>query len=220
MTTALVTGANRGIGLEITKHLRQRGDEVIAVCRKPSDELEATGARVESGVDVTEAEAVRSLAERLAKTPIDLLVLNAGILQSDALDDLDFGSIDKQIEVNALGPLRVASALLGCLHRGSKVALITSRMGSIADNTSGGYYGYRMSKAALNAAGMSLARDLADRGVAVGIFHPGFVRTRMTGNNGNVDPDEAAGQLVERMDELSIETTGSFRHANGEPLPW
>jgi len=93
-------------------------------------------------------------------------------------------------------------------------------MGSIGDNGSGGYYGYRMSKAALNAAGMSLARDLAPSGIAVAILHPGFVRTQMTEGSGNIDPDEAAAQLVDRLEALSLETTGTFWHANGQVLPW
>ena len=103
---------------------------------------------------------------------------------------------------------------------GAKVALITSRMGSIADNSSGGSYGYRMSKAALNAAGRSLAIDLAARGIAVGLLHPGYVRTDMTGGSGNVEASEAAAMLVARIDELDAAKSGSFRHANGEELPW
>jgi NAD(P)-dependent dehydrogenase (short-subunit alcohol dehydrogenase family) len=114
----------------------------------------------------------------------------------------------------------VVAALHRLIRRGGKVALITSRRGSIADNGSGGYYGYRMSKAALNAAGMSLARDLAASGIAVAILHPGFVRTDMTGKTGNVDPADAAKQLVERLDGLTAETTGTFWHANGQSLPW
>ena len=122
--------------------------------------------------------------------------------------------------MNALGALRTVHALLPRLHEGSKIALITSRMGSIADNGSGAYYGYRMSKAALNAAGKSLALDLKARGVAVALLHPGMVRTEMTGGHGNLGPEEAAAQLVQRIEALSLENTGTFWHANGEVLPW
>ncbi len=113
------------------------------------------------------------------------------MLGHEGLDHLDFEAIRRQFEVNALGPLRVTAALLAPLVKGSKVAIVSSRMGSIADNSSGGSYGYRMSKAAVNAAGRSLANDLAMRGIAVVILHPGFVRTAMTGHNGMVDPPES-----------------------------
>ena len=144
----------------------------------------------------------------------------AGILRGDSLEALDWDSVQEQIEVNALGPLRTVKALLPNLAQGAKLALITSRMGSIADNSSGGYYGYRMSKAALNAAGVSLARDLAPKKIAVAILHPGYVRTDMTGNHGNVTPEEAAKQLLARIDALTVQSSGTFWHANGEVLPW
>ena len=119
--------------------------------------------------------------ERLAGVALDELICNAGILREDGLDDRAYDDIRAQLEVNAIAPLRVVAALHRNLRRGGKIALITSRMGSIGDNGSGGYYGYRMSKAALNAAGMSLARDLGVAGIAVAILHPGYVRTDMTG---------------------------------------
>ncbi|HEY5448824.1 MAG TPA: SDR family oxidoreductase [Polyangia bacterium] len=218
--TALVTGANRGIGLALCRRLKERGRDVIAVCRKSSPELDALGVRVEAGVDVTSDDAVSGLARRLTGVALDEIICNAGILREDGLDDGAYSEIRAQMEVNAIAPVRVVAALRRNLRRGGKIALITSRMGSIGDNGSGGYYGYRMSKAALNAAGMSLARDLAPSGIAVAILHPGFVRTQMTEGSGNIDPDEAAAQLVDRLEALSLETTGTFWHANGQVLPW
>jgi NAD(P)-dependent dehydrogenase (short-subunit alcohol dehydrogenase family) len=218
--TALVTGGNRGIGLALCALLKQRGAEVIAVCRRPSPELEALGVRVVPGVDVTSDGGVKILSKALGGARLDLAILNAGILRSSGLEELDLDDVQEQLAVNAIGPLRVAHALLPNLEAGSKLALITSRMGSMGDNGSGGSYGYRMSKAALNAAGVSLAVDLRPRGVAVAILHPGYVRTDMTGGSGNVAPAEAAKMLLERIDELRIETTGRFLHANGEQLPW
>ena len=218
--TALVTGANRGIGLALCRRLKERGRDVIAACRKSSPALDALGVRVETGVDVTADEAVASLAKRLSGVALDELICNAGILREDGLDDRAYDEIRAQVEVNAIAPLRVVAALHRSLRRGGKIALITSRMGSIGDNGSGGYYGYRMSKAALNAAGMSLARDLAAAGVSVAILHPGYVRTDMTARSGNVEPDEAAKQLLARIDALTPETTGTFWHANGQVLPW
>ena len=218
--TALVTGANRGIGLALCRRLKERGRDVIAACRKSSPALDALGVRVETGVDVTADEAVASLAKRLSGVALDELICNAGILREDGLDDRAYDEIRAQVEVNAIAPLRVVAALHRSLRRGGKIALITSRMGSMGDNGSGGYYGYRMSKAALNAAGMSLARDLGPSGIAVAILHPGYVRTDMTAGSGNIDPADAAAQLIDRLDALTPETTGTFWHANGQVLPW
>jgi NAD(P)-dependent dehydrogenase (short-subunit alcohol dehydrogenase family) len=218
--TALVTGANRGIGLELCRQLAARGDRVIATCRSVSNDLAALGVGIEEGVDVTSDDSIAHLIRRLEGQPIDLLLNNAGILTRESLDQLDFDAVRWQFEVNALGPLRVSHALAPQMGPGTKIGIVTSRMGSIADNTSGSRYGYRMSKAAVNMAGVSLARDLAERGVAVALLHPGYVRTGMTGGQGLVDADEAAAGLLARMDALSMDTSGTFWHAQGEVLPW
>lgn len=220
MATVLITGSNRGIGLALVREYKKRGDTVIATCRHSSPELDALGVEVVTDVDGTSDESIAGLARRLGERRIDTLVLNAGILRGDSLSTLDLGSVGEQVAVNAIAPLRVAHALVSYLGAGAKIALITSRMGSIADNGSGGSYGYRMSKAALNAMGVSLARDLADRGISVALLHPGYVRTDMTGHHGNVDPQDAARLLVARIDELTPATSGGFWHANGERLPW
>jgi len=220
MATALVTGANRGIGLSFAKLLKARGVTVIAACRRETPELAALGVEVAAGVDVTSDKSLNLLAEKLKGRTLALLINNAGLLASESLAALDFGSIQRQMEVNAYGPLRVTHKLSSLLESGSKVALITSRMGSIGDNTSGGMYGYRMSKAALNAAGKSLAHDLRGLGIAVAILHPGYVKTQMTGNHGNVAPDDAARALLTRIDQLDLQNTGTFWHADGSVLPW
>lgn len=223
MATVLITGANRGIGLALAQQFAARGDHVIGVCRHGSDPLARTGARVEAGVDVTDGAAVEALAGRLDDAAIDTLVLNAGILERESLGQIDaagFDAMRRQFEVNALGPLRVAQALRDRLVDGGKVGIITSRMGSVADNGSGGYYGYRASKAAVNAIGKSLAIDLRPRGIAVVLLHPGYVATDMVGGGGDVTPAQAAGQLVARLDALTLDDSGSFWHANGSALPW
>lgn len=220
MASVLITGANRGIGLALTKRLAARGDQVIAVCRQPSPELQLKNVQVESGVDVTSDSAVAALAKKLAPESLDLLILNAGILHDDDLDSVRLDEVREQLEVNAVAPLRLVLALRPALRRGSKVALMTSRMGSIGDNGSGGDYGYRMSKAALNALGMSLAIDLKSDGIAIGILHPGYVKTDMTDGAGNVTPDESARMLIDRIDALGPENSGTFWHANGQVLPW
>ena len=221
MKTFLVTGSNRGIGLEYCRQLQTRGEQVIAVCRQPSPELEALGVRLETGVDITAGDSVTNLVERLDGMPIDGLIHNAGILESTSLDRLDLASMRRQFEVNALAPLRLTQALLGQLQAGSKLILMTSRMGSIDDNSSGGSYGYRMSKVALNMAGRSLAIDLRPRGIAVAILHPGLVRTRMVNfNTQGISPEQAVRGLLQRIDALTLETSGTFWHANGDVLPW
>jgi len=219
MKTWLVTGASRGIGLELCRQLAGRGDSVIAACRQASPALRATGCRVVEDVEVTDEASVGRLAAALGDAHIDVLVNNAGVLSKESLGSLDFDAMRRQFEVNALAPLRVTQALLPRLAEGSRVAIITSRMGSVADNGSGGYYGYRMSKAAVNMAGKSLAEDLKPRGIAVLLLHPGMVATDMTGQHG-IPAAESAAMLIERMDSLGLAETGSFHHANGEPLPW
>jgi NAD(P)-dependent dehydrogenase (short-subunit alcohol dehydrogenase family) len=220
MPTVVITGANRGIGLELARQYKQRGDDVVAACRKSSDELAKLDVEVVEGVDVGDDAGVGQLAAHLEGRTVDVLVNCAGILSDESLGDLDFDRIRKQFEVNSLGPLRVTAALAGNFGQGSKLAIVTSRMGSIEDNTSGGRYGYRMSKAAVNMAGRSLANDLKDDGVTVAILHPGFVRTDMTGHQGLIDPPESAAGLIARIDEVTLETTGMFWHTNGEVIPW
>lgn len=219
MTTYAITGANRGIGLALTRTLIARGDAVIAICRQTSPELEATGTRIVAGVDVTDDGSVEALGRALAGSSIDVLVNNAGILEPDLLSTVEMDAVRRQMETNAFGPLRVTRALLPLVPSGGKIVVVTSRMGSIADNGSGGYYGYRMSKAAVNAAFVSLARDLGARKISVGIFHPGMVATEMTGGHGVPAAESAAG-LVTRIDELDAKRSGKFLHQNGEELPW
>tara|TARA_Y100000287_G_scaffold158983_1_gene137165 strand:+ start:998 stop:1663 length:666 start_codon:yes stop_codon:yes gene_type:complete len=221
LATYLVTGANRGIGLAYCQQLHSRGDEVIAVCRQSSYELDALGVRVESGIELTSSESIAALVNGLSGQQLHGVILNAGILQSMGLNDLDADGIRQQFEVNALAPLLLARALIPLMPQGSKLVLMTSRMGSIDDNTSGGSYGYRMSKVALNIAGKSLAVDLQAQGIAVAILHPGLVKTRMIRFNPNgISPTESVKGLLARIDELTLETSGSFWHANGAVLPW
>ena len=221
MATFLVTGANRGIGLEYCRQLKARGDDVVAVCRQVSDELEGLGVRVEAGFELSSSQAIDDLVQRLDGVPLDGVILNAGVLQSMGLMDLDPAGIRRQFEVNALAPLLLARAFVDQMPSGAKLVLMTSRMGSIDDNSSGGSYGYRMSKVALNMAGKSLAIDLESRGIAVAILHPGLVRTRMIGfNPSGIPPEQSVKGLLARIDGLTLATSGSFWHANGELLPW
>ncbi|MCC4271034.1 SDR family oxidoreductase [Marinobacter nauticus] len=216
----VITGANRGIGLELARHYAAEGCEVIGVCRQSSEELASVAAQVIDGVDVTTDAGIDKLKSGLAGKRISLLINNAGLLKDEQLGSIDFDSIRTQMEINAYAPLRVAEALVPLMGQGSKIANITSRMGSIADNDSGGRYGYRASKAALNAFGKSLAVDLKPRGIAVAQLHPGYVKTRMVNFGGLITPEESARGLAERIANLTLENTGSFWHSNGEELPW
>jgi len=218
--TVLVTGANRGVGLALAEQYHNAGWRVIGACREPSDDLQAVADKVIDRIDVTQADSVAALAKALDGESLDLLINNAGLLQDESLGSIDFDSIRTQMEINAYAPLRVCEALLPHLKSGSKIANITSRMGSIADNDSGGRYGYRASKAALNAFGKSLAMDLKPKGIAVAQLHPGYVKTRMVNFGGVISPEEAAQGIVARIDALTLDNTGGFWHSNGEELPW
>lgn len=223
MANVVITGANRGIGLELAKLYAAKGDSVTGVCRETSDELEDIADQVISGIDLTNDEsifAVTSILEQLLEGELDILINNAGLFCNETLDDMNFETIQQQLDINAIVPLKLTLALLPFMAEGSKIANITSRMGSIADNTSGSYYGYRASKAALNAFGKSLAVDLAPRGIAVAQLHPGFVQTRMVGFNGDITPAQAAEGLAARIAELNLANSGGFWHSNGQPLPW
>ncbi len=220
MATILITGCNRGIGLQMAIQLTARGDDVIGVCRTPSADLQATGARIIDGIDVSDAGSVANLKTALGDTGIDVLINNAGILRRDGqLGSIDYDLMLEQYRVNALGPLRVSEALVENMSNGSKLIIVTSRVGSIGDNGSGGNYGYRASKTAVNQIGTNLMHDLKPRGIAVALLHPGLVATDMTGGTG-IDPAESAAGLIQRIDELELATSGRFWHAEGYELPW
>ena len=216
----VITGANRGIGLELARLFAAKGCEVIGVCRETSAELAEVAAKVVDGVDVTTDTGMEKLMAGLKGVQIDVLINNAGLLQDEVLGSIDFDSLRTQMEINAYAPLRIAEALFPQMPSGGKIANITSRMGSIADNDSGGRYGYRASKAALNAFAKSLAVDLKPRGIAVAQLHPGYVKTRMVNFGGLITPEDSAKGLAALIEGLNLENSGTFWHSNGEQLPW
>ncbi|HSG97446.1 MAG TPA: SDR family oxidoreductase [Woeseiaceae bacterium] len=219
MPTTLITGCNRGIGLELARQLDERGDTVIGVCRKASQDLPELGIRIIDGIDVSVAGDVAKLHDAIGDEPIDVLINNAGILRRDRFGDLDYDEMLEQYAVNTLSPLRVTEALAGNLREGSKVAIVTSRVGSIEDNGSGGNWGYRASKAAVNMIGINLMHEMRPRGIAIALLHPGLVATDMTGNHG-IPAAKSARGLIARIDELSLGSSGTFWHAEGYELPW
>ncbi len=214
----VITGGNRGIGLSLIKKYLTNGHKVTSFCRQSSPELDSTDVSVISGVDVTSSESLEKAVATIE--PIDILISNAGLLIGDSFDKLNFDNINQQFQVNTLGPLKLAKACASKLNVGAKYGIITSRMGSITDNTSGGQYGYRLSKAAANAVGKSLSEDFRSQGVTVLMLHPGYVKTDMTGGSGLIDTTESADGLFKILNEKGFESTGTFWHMNGEMLPW
>jgi len=220
MTTVVITGANRGIGLAMVRQFKKIGFDVYALCRTPSLELTQLDVAIIDGIDVATDIGRQKMISHLSNIQIDILINNAGILRDESLDTINSDTILEQFMVNALAPLQVVDALHDNLVNGSKVAMITSRMGSIADNGSGGRYGYRMSKAALNAASMSLAKDLASDEISVGIYHPGWVQTDMVAGTGDISAEVSANRIIELILLQDMSQTGVFKHSNGEQLPW
>ena len=220
MQRTLIVGASRGIGLSLSQVYKELGHQVIGTSRTSNDALENATDEVWTGLDVTAESLEEKLTTELNQRSLNRLIIVAGILESDDISSLEADSLRRQFEVNAVGALRTATTLRGSMAPDSVIAFITSRMGSIADNTSGGYYGYRMSKAALNAGAKSLAIDLAPHRVNVAILHPGFVRTDMTNGQGFIGPRASAEMLKDQIESWKTENTGIFKHASGEILPW
>lgn len=228
MKTMVVTGADGGIGAALCDVWGARGATVIASCLANVSEAKGRpGVELVTGVDVTTAAGVRKLCECVGDRMVDVLVSNAGLVIERGLGAFDYDAFHLEFAVNALAPLRLTEALLPKMRAGSKIGIVTSRLASLGENESGGLYGYRMSKAAANMAGLNLAHELKGRGIAVICLHPGSVRTQMATTlvdqaalGALVSPLVAAERLIARLEELTIEDTGAFRHANGQVLPW
>ena len=222
---ALVTGASRGIGLELVRQLAARGETVHAAVRDPdNDDLRAIAGVRTHRLDVSDDASVAGLARELAETPLDLLINNAGVYggSQQSLRGVDYADAARTYETNALGPLRVSLALLPNLRRGAgkKLAHITSGMGSIADNTSGGFYGYRMAKAALNMMSRSLAVDLRGDKIVSIVINPGWVQTEMGGPGAPTPVAESVRGILRAIDEATITESGEFLDYKGGRYPW
>lgn len=217
----LITGANRGIGLALTQQLSAKGFEIIACVRNSSEELEQIPAvQILKGLEAEDLSLVSRFFDSNKFPKLDWIILNAGIFLETPLENIDIDLVEKQIRVNAISPILMASKLLPYMKEGTKLGLISSLMGSVADNGSGGYYGYRMSKSALNIAGKSLSVDLKNKGVIVSILHPGYVKTQMTDFMGNVPPESSAAGLIRVMESSTLSSSGNFYHYRGNILPW
>jgi NAD(P)-dependent dehydrogenase (short-subunit alcohol dehydrogenase family) len=220
----VITAANRGLGLEFARQLAARGERVIATAREPetATALNKLDVQVEQ-LDVTDPDSVARFGDTLAAEPVDVLINNAGVgVRSRSLERVDFDDMLHFFDVNAVGPLRVTRALLPGLRAGSgkKIVNITSRMGSIDDNTSGGAYEYRASKAALNMVTRSLALDYAGEGFVCVVLHPGWVQTDMGGSGAPVKPEDSISGMLRIIGRLSPEYNGEFLDFTGASLPW
>lgn len=229
--TVLVTGAGRGLGLGFARHYAARGWRVLAGCRAPEDArdlarlAQASQGRVSvTPLDVTRAAHVANAAALVADAPLDLLISNAGIWGQERSR---FGATDEEawmdaFRVNCIAPIRLLEACAGALERAPRglAAHLTSRMGSIADNAIGGYYTYRSSKAALNAAVRSAAIDLRPRGVTAIVVHPGWVRTDMGGPGATLSVEESVGAMAALFARVTPADSGRFFHCDGSELPW
>jgi NAD(P)-dependent dehydrogenase (short-subunit alcohol dehydrogenase family) len=220
-----ITGANRGIGLELVRQCLSRGDAVFAGARDPDSAPELrklTGHLVVLPCDVASDTSVQRFAHGV-EAPVDALINNAGIIGTNApLQSVDFDEALHVLSVNALGPLRLTAAFLPHLRRGvrKRILHVTSLMGSIADNRSGGYYAYRMSKAALNMASKSLALELRREGVLSAVIHPGWVQTDMGGTHAPMRVEDSARGILEQLDAMTSESSGQFLDVGGRHWPW
>lgn len=225
---AVVTGANRGIGLEFVRQLLARGDRVVAAVREPkkADRLRdlAAGERLEIvACDVSSDASVAELDSKLAPGPVDTLINNAGIIgQHGRFPSLDYEDCIRVFSTNALGALRVSTALLDRLRKGSspRIVNISTGMASLADNGSGGAWAYRMSKAALNMATVNLGLALGGDGITCIAVNPGWVQTDMGGAGANMPVDESVRRLLAIHDGLTLEKSGSFLNHDGSVFPW
>ena len=226
----LITGANRGIGLGFVGQLLARGDSVVATARRPdeADELQRLAERHPDRLEIAELDLSRQdtideVADRLGNRSLDVLINNGATMKgAGPFEELNDSILFESFEVNTVGPLRVSRALLPNLERaeGAKIVNITSKMGSVADNTSGGSYAYRISKAALNMATRSMAIDLAPREIIAFVIHPGWVRTRMGGSNALIDTETSVSNMLRIIDGADEETSGTFQEWNGNQVPW
>ena len=224
MRTVLVTGCDTGIGREFARQYAADGWGVIATYLDPANRIaDGGGAMRHAALDVTDAAQFVALRDEIGEAAIDLIVSNAGIgLDTGRLGQLDFGYVQRMYEVNTMGPLRLIETFRGNLTAGSmrRFVAITSRMGSISLNLSGGHYGYRASKAGLNALMRSLAIDLFAEGITVASLHPGWVDTAGGGGDAALPVDESVSAMREVIRRLGNHDTGQVYDYRGTPLPW
>jgi NAD(P)-dependent dehydrogenase (short-subunit alcohol dehydrogenase family) len=233
LLSAMVTGSNRGIGLEFCRFLAMQGWRVWALCRQSSEELKELAGQFEQvniveGAEITSQVKVQALMEELKQAHggspfLDLVINNAGSLIKDTFEDLEQGNLNplrQQFEVNVLGQIILTMNALPLMRPHAKVAMISSRMGSCGETKFGGYYGYKISKAGLNMLSNILAADLIRKQIYLGIYHPGYVKTEMTGYQGDLTASESVDLCMKLIDKLDYTQTGKFFHVKGHQIAW
>jgi NAD(P)-dependent dehydrogenase (short-subunit alcohol dehydrogenase family) len=231
MTTVLITGANRGLGLEFCRQYAEAGWNVIACCRNPkqTSELNAlsqhyTSMQIEA-LDVVHLDQIEALSTKLSDTAIDVLINNAGVYEdnrSNGFGQLDYQAWQHSLLINTLAPMKMAEAFLPQIQHSSKklIVNISSLMGSVSDNDSGGSILYRSSKAALNAAMKSLSIELSNQNIGVLILHPGWVQTDMGGANALIDSKTSVSGMCAVINGFTLAQSGAFIKYDGKPMPW
>jgi len=226
MATVLITGANRGIGLEFARQYGADGHTVIATCRNPLGvgALSTIQGDIQvHGLEVTDQAQLARLAVDLKDTPIDILINNAGVYGPRSYDPMEIDTREWHhvFQINVMSPLQVSLAFVdNIVAAHGKIATLSSKMGSMTDNTSGGSYIYRSSKAAVNAVMKSLANDLMDRSIPVCVLHPGWVQTDMGGENALIPVETSVSGLRQVIDDLSMSSTGTFFNYDGQNIRW
>jgi NAD(P)-dependent dehydrogenase (short-subunit alcohol dehydrogenase family) len=221
VSLVVITGANCGIGLALTRQYCERGDEVIACVRSSSTELKSTTAEIHDGIDLCDRDAIQVVCERMTSRPIDILINNAAVcLNRDLVEEQDLDAAGEEFQVNALGPLQLTMGLLPAMKPGAKIIFISSSLGSIEENEFGGSVGYRMSKAAANMFVKTLSNELWSQMICAAAIHPGFVKTRMTKFAGDWEPEDAARGTIARIDKLTMDSSGTFWHQGGRRVEW
>jgi len=227
MPTALITGANRGIGLELSRQYLDKDWRVIATCRNPrqADELLAMAGDITvEALDVSDHAKIQSVAKSFKRERIDVLINNAGIHgpRPSRVGGINYDAWAEVLRINTMGPMKVSEAFVEHIARSEqkKIVTISSRMGSITDNESGGAYPYRSSKAAVNAVMKSLAVDLKPRGVTVVVFHPGWVSTDMGGPSAPVEPETSVAGMMKTVEKIKLSDSGKFFNYDGKKVAW
>ena len=227
MPAVFVTGSNRGIGLEFVRQFANEGWRVFAACRNPdrAKDLKALKGDIHiHALDIGDFDAIDALARKLKDEPIDLLIKNAAVYGPDqqSFAELDYDEWMDTFRINCMAQVRLAQAFVGHVAKSElkRMVALTSRMGSIADNTSGGSYAYRTCKAALNAAVKSLALDLAPRGISVAVIHPGWVATEMGGPSARISTEQSVTAMRKTIDRLGSEHAGRFFSWDETEIPW
>lgn len=227
--TLLITGANRGLGLEFVKQYAEAGWQVIACCRWPDDARELQALAERSGdqveihpLDVADFEEIDALALIMQGRPIDLLINNAGVYPQSNFGEVDYEAWAEAFHINSMAPMKMAEAFVSHIAASNlkKIVTVSSKMGSLDDNTSGSSYIYRSTKTAVNMVMKSLAIDLKPMGIASTILHPGWVRTDMGGPNGLIDAPESVAGMRRVIENLTLENSGRFVAYDGKEVPW